>query len=69
MTDSTPVERRDAVLPVRSPSRRAFSLMAADPEHQQITQLRRRALREAVLQPTVPWAAPDTPSYRHREQS
>jgi uncharacterized protein (DUF1330 family) len=45
----------DAVLLVRYPSRRAFSQMVADPEYRQITHLRSRALREAVLQPTVPW--------------
>ncbi|GAA4607227.1 uncharacterized protein (DUF1330 family) [Actinoplanes octamycinicus] len=45
----------DAVLLVRYPSRRAFSRMVADPEYQQITHLRTRALTEAVLQPTCPW--------------
>lgn len=45
----------DAVLLVRYPSRRAFSRMVADPEYQRITHLRTRALREAVLQATVPW--------------
>ena len=47
----------DAVLLVRYPTRRAFSQMVADPEYQQITHLRSRALREAVLQPTVPWGS------------
>ncbi|WP_426513757.1 DUF1330 domain-containing protein [Dactylosporangium sp. McL0621] len=45
----------DAVLLVRYPNRRAFSRLVADPEYQQITHLRSRALREAVLQPTRPW--------------
>ncbi|MDG6110422.1 DUF1330 domain-containing protein [Dactylosporangium aurantiacum] len=45
----------DAVLLVRYPSRRAFSQMVADPDYRQITRLRSRALREAVLQPTAPW--------------
>lgn len=45
----------DAVLLVRYPSREAFSRMVADPEYQQVTRLRTVALREAVLQPTVPW--------------
>ncbi|GAA1040994.1 DUF1330 domain-containing protein [Virgisporangium ochraceum] len=45
----------DAVLLVRYPTRRAFSQMVADPEYRQITHLRRRALSEAVLQPTQPW--------------
>ncbi|GAA3452476.1 DUF1330 domain-containing protein [Dactylosporangium matsuzakiense] len=47
----------DAVVLVRYPSRRAFSRMVADPEYQQITHLRARALKEAVLQPTRPWGA------------
>lgn len=46
----------DALLLVRYPSRRAFSEMVADPEYQQITGLRTRALEAAVLQPTVPWS-------------
>jgi uncharacterized protein (DUF1330 family) len=50
-----PGQQWDAVLLVRYPSRRAFSQMVADPEYQQITHLRSRALREAVLQPTRPW--------------
>lgn len=45
----------DAVLLVRYPSREAFSRMVADPEYQQVTQLRTRALTEAVLQATSPW--------------
>ena len=45
----------DAVLLVRYPSRAAFSAMVADPEYQQVTELRTRALREAVLQATTPW--------------
>lgn len=45
----------DAVIMVRYPSRAAFSQMVADPEYQQVTELRTRALTEAVLQATVPW--------------
>ena len=45
----------DSVLLVRYPSRDAFSRMVADPEYQQVTELRTRALSEAVLQATVPW--------------
>jgi uncharacterized protein (DUF1330 family) len=45
----------DAVLLVRYPSREAFSRMVADPEYQQVTELRTRALTEAVLQPTSAW--------------
>ncbi len=45
----------DAVLLVRYPSRQAFSDMVADPEYQQVTELRTRALTEAVLQPTTAW--------------
>jgi uncharacterized protein (DUF1330 family) len=45
----------DAVLLVRYPSREAFSRMVADPEYQQVTELRTRALTEAVLQATTPW--------------
>lgn len=45
----------DAVLLVKYPSRKAFSDMVADPEYQQVTSLRTEALREAVLQATVPW--------------
>ena len=44
----------DAVLLVRYPSRDAFSRMVADPEYQQVTHLRTRALTEAVLQATAP---------------
>ncbi|WP_229859581.1 hypothetical protein [Streptomyces anandii] len=40
---------------MRYPSREAFSRMVADPEYQTVTQLRTRALTEAVLQPTTPW--------------
>jgi uncharacterized protein (DUF1330 family) len=43
----------DAVLLVRYPSRRAFSDMVRDPQYQQGTHLRTRALVEAVLQPTT----------------
>jgi uncharacterized protein (DUF1330 family) len=45
----------DAVLLVRYPSRAAFSRMVADPEYQEVTRLRTRALTEAVLQPTSAW--------------
>ncbi|MBA9001587.1 MULTISPECIES: DUF1330 domain-containing protein [Thermomonospora] len=45
----------DAVLVVRYPSREAFSRMVADPEYQKVTELRTKALTEAVLQATVPW--------------
>jgi uncharacterized protein (DUF1330 family) len=45
----------DAVLLVRYPTRQAFSAMVADPEYQQVTELRTRALTEAVLQATRPW--------------
>ena len=45
----------DAVLLVRYPSRAAFSAMVADPEYQEVTGLRSRALREAVLQATTAW--------------
>lgn len=45
----------DAVLLVRYPSRAAFSAMVADPEYQEVTGLRTRALREAVLQATTAW--------------
>ena len=45
----------DAVLLVRYPSRAAFSAMVADPEYQQVTELRTRALSEAVLQATSAW--------------
>jgi uncharacterized protein (DUF1330 family) len=45
----------DTVLLVRYPSRQAFSAMVADPEYQEVTGLRTRALTEAVLQATRPW--------------
>src|SRR4029450_10214562 len=45
----------DAVLLVRYPSRAAFSRMVADPEYQEATGLRSRALTEAVVQATTPW--------------
>jgi uncharacterized protein (DUF1330 family) len=45
----------DAVLLVRYPSRSAFSRMVADPEYQEVTALRSKALTEAVLQATIPW--------------
>src|SRR5918993_5507245 len=45
----------DAVLLVRYPSRAAFSRMVADPEYQQVTELRTRALTEAVLPATTAW--------------
>lgn len=45
----------DAVVLVRYPSRKAFSAMVADPEYQQVTELRTQALTEAVLQPTTAW--------------
>jgi uncharacterized protein (DUF1330 family) len=48
----------DAVILVRYPSREAFSRMVADPEYQQVTELRTAALREAVLQPMRSWPAP-----------
>ncbi len=47
----------DAVLVVRYPDRAAFSAMVADPEYQRVTRYRTEALREAVLQATVPWPA------------
>ena len=50
-----PGQSWDAVLLVRYPSRAAFSAMVADPEYQQVTELRTRALREAVLQATSAW--------------
>ncbi|MFE9746941.1 DUF1330 domain-containing protein [Saccharothrix saharensis] len=45
----------DAVVVVRYPDRAAFSRMVADPEYQEVTHLRTRALSEAVLQATIPW--------------
>ncbi|MEU3255120.1 DUF1330 domain-containing protein [Streptomyces sp. NPDC006997] len=50
----------DAVLLVRYPSREAFSRMVADPGYREITELRTRALTEAVLQPTAPWTGRGT---------
>jgi uncharacterized protein (DUF1330 family) len=46
----------DAVVIVRYPDRAAFGRMVADPEYQRVTHLRTRALTEAVLQATIPWA-------------
>lgn len=46
----------DAVLLVRYPSRETFSQMVADPEYQEVSELRSRALSEAVLQATTPWS-------------
>jgi uncharacterized protein (DUF1330 family) len=51
----------DAVLLVRYPSRAAFLAMVADPAYQAITHLRTKALREAVLQATIPWRARSSP--------
>ena len=50
-----PGQAWDAVLLVRYPSRAAFSAMVADPEYQQVTALRTRALSDAVLQATSAW--------------
>jgi uncharacterized protein (DUF1330 family) len=47
----------DSILLVHYPTRAAFSQMVADPDYQQITHLRTKAL-EAVLQPTTAWPAP-----------
>ncbi len=44
----------DTVLLIRYPSREAFSRMVADPEYQQVTAFRTRALTEAVLQAARP---------------
>lgn len=44
----------DMVALVRYPSREVFSQMVADPEYQAVSELRTRALREAVLQATTP---------------
>ena len=41
------------MLLVRYPSRVAFSRMVTDPEYQQVTHLRTKALTEAVRQPTT----------------
>lgn len=45
----------DAVLLVRYPNRRAFTQMVADADYQKVTHLRTEALKQAVLQATVPW--------------
>jgi uncharacterized protein (DUF1330 family) len=45
----------DAVVLVRYPSRTAYAQMQADPAYQAIVQLRRAALREAVLLPMNDW--------------
>ena len=45
----------DAVLLVRYSTRAAFSEMVRDPEYQQVTSLRTKALEEAVLQPASLW--------------
>jgi len=50
-----PGQAWDAVLLVKYPSRAAFCAMVADPDYQRITHLRTEALREAVLQATIPW--------------
>lgn len=50
-----PGQAWDAVLLVRYPSREAFTAMVADRGYREVTQLRTRALTEAVLQPTIPW--------------
>lgn len=50
-----PGQAWDAVLLVRYPDREAFAAMVADPGYREVTQLRTRALAEAVLQPTFPW--------------
>lgn len=57
---------RDAVLLARYSSRESFSRMAADPEYEQVTELRTQALTEAVLQAisarqTVSRRVPDRP--------
>ena len=44
----------DMVALVRYPSREAFLAMVSDPEYQTVTELRTRALSEAVLQATTP---------------
>lgn len=43
----------DMMALVRHPSREAFSQTVADPKYQTVTELRTRALSEAVLQATV----------------
>jgi uncharacterized protein (DUF1330 family) len=45
----------DAVVLVRYPSRAAYVQMQTDPAYQEIAQLRRAALREAVLLPMSDW--------------
>ncbi|MEV6610797.1 HPP family protein [Kutzneria sp. NPDC051319] len=45
----------DAVLLVRYPSRAAFLTMVSDPEYREVSRLRTKALRSAVLQATAPW--------------
>ncbi|WP_432138147.1 MULTISPECIES: DUF1330 domain-containing protein [unclassified Streptomyces] len=52
----------DAVILVRYPSREAFSRMVADPEYRAVTELRTRALTEAVLQPTTQWRPSGPPA-------
>ena len=44
----------DMVVLVRYPSRQAFVDMIGDPDYQAVSHLRRDALVESVLQPTVP---------------
>ncbi|MEU4420278.1 DUF1330 domain-containing protein [Actinoplanes sp. NPDC024001] len=51
-----PGQQWDAVLLVRYPSRKDFARMITDPQYQQISHLRSKALSEAVLQPTRPWS-------------
>lgn len=46
----------DAVMLVRYPSRAVFRQLLADDAYQQVTHLRTMALKEAVLQATVPWS-------------
>jgi uncharacterized protein (DUF1330 family) len=50
-----PGQSWDAVLLVRYPSRQAFSDMVRDPAYGEGSSLRTQALKEAVLQATVPW--------------
>src|SRR4029450_679653 len=45
----------DGVLLVRYPPREACRRLVPDPEYQEVTHLRTRALTEAALQPTTPW--------------
>jgi hypothetical protein len=42
------------VLPVRYPTRTAFSEVVRGPEYQQVTHLRTEALEDTILQPTSP---------------